>query len=117
VEKDNVAVVWERGKDSSTSVRAPLTAFDTVRVEITRWHQLCGGLAEIQVFRGAENIARGAAATASGSWHATYLPSAVTDGILSSEQVRTGYWLLPGNTAGWVEVDLRTPARRAEGAR
>jgi hypothetical protein len=99
----NVPIEFATGKDTSVTVPAPATTFDAVRVEVTAWHMHGGGLSEIQVFRGEQNLARGGRATASSSIDANYPPQALTDGDTSASR---GYWLLKSNTPGWAEVEL-----------
>ena len=62
---NKVTVPWKRNADTSATVQAPPKRFDRIRVEITRWQGYSGGLAEIEVWRGKENIARGMPAQAS----------------------------------------------------
>ncbi len=99
----NVPIEFATGKDTSVTVPAPATTFDAVRVDVTAWHMHGGGLSEIQVFRGDQNLARGGRATASSSIDTNYPPQALTDGDTSASR---GYWLLKSNTPGWAEVEL-----------
>ena len=107
--QDDVNVVWRRGEDSSTSVALPSVAFTSVKVEITRWQGYSGGLAEVEVWKAGRNIALKRPARASESLDARCGPLCVTDGITSSGNYKRGYWLLPDNRAGWVEVNLAGP--------
>lgn len=100
-------VPWHAGMDPELSVALPRMKFDRVRVEITKWHGPCGGLTEIQVYRGPINIALHAPVVVSGQWDATYPGAALTDGVVSSNEHRKGYWLLPAKAPGWAEVELK----------
>ena len=110
---DPVAVPWKRNADTSATVLAPPRRFDTIRVEVNRWRGYSGGLAEIEVWRGEENIARGMPARASAAADSRTRAAAVTDGVTTSSTYKSGYWLLPDNQAGWVEVSLARPEYRA----
>ena len=110
-EKKGIDVPWKAGANTSATIDVPAgIRFDKVRVEITKWQGLGGGLSEIQVFDGKRNIAERCKATASGFYQdrsGSYPPERVTDGNVSSEVWAQGYWLLPhGGQSGWVEVDL-----------
>jgi hypothetical protein len=102
----NIPIEFKNGKDTSVEIPAPATLFDAVRVEVTAWHQAGGGLSEIQVFRGDQNLAQGGAATASSTLDPNYPPQALTDGNTTSSRAGV-YWLLKGNTPGWAEVALK----------
>jgi len=106
---DKVALPWKRGTDTSATVLAPPKDFDTVRVEVIKWQGYSGGLAEIEVWQGKDNIAIGRPARASASLDSRTLPACVTDGVTTSSVYKDGYWLLPDNQAGWVEVSLARP--------
>ena len=109
---NKVTVPWKRNADTSATVQAPPKRFDRIRVEITRWQGYSGGLAEIEVWRGKENIARGMPARASAAADSRTRAAAVTDGVTTSSTYKNGYWLLPDNQAGWVEVRLARPEYR-----
>ncbi len=102
----NVPLDWAAGKETSLTVTLPKMAFDTVRVEVIQWRGLGGGLGEIQVFRGNDNMALNAQANASAAYDKRFAPSQLTDGITSSHDAAKGYWLLPNSVAGWAEVVL-----------
>jgi hypothetical protein len=99
---------WIAGEPTSTDIPIPKIAFDRIRVEVTKWVQVGGGLAEIEIFQDRwTNIARGCAAKANAIFNNTYPAEAVSDGVKTSYLARNhGFWLLPDHTAGWVEIDL-----------
>ena len=104
--KDGVKLPWRKDKDMSARIDLPSVKFDKVRVEITRWKGYCGGLSEVEVWKGRRNLALGRPATASASFDQRCGPMCVTDGITTSRVYKNGYWLLPDNEAGWVQVDF-----------
>jgi len=109
---DKVAVPWQRNTDTSVAVDVPARPFNRIRVEITKWQGYSGGLAEIEVWQAGRNIAAGKPARASAAADRRTMPAAVTDGITTSSAYKSGYWLLPDNRAGWVEVHLARPEYR-----
>jgi hypothetical protein len=110
----NIPIEFAHGKDTSVAVPAPGTLFDRVRVEVVQWHMHGPGLSEVEVWRGGQNLARGATVTASGTPDPNCPPRAVTDGNTTSINAGT-YWVGDSVKAGWVEVDLGTG--RAPGPR
>jgi hypothetical protein len=104
---NGLRIPWAANKDTFLAVPVPRISADTVRVEIVRWHASGGGLSEVQVFSGKENIAQGRQATVSAKWAGEFSASTLTDGITTSAENMKGYWLLPYGTQGWAEVDLR----------
>jgi hypothetical protein len=105
--KSGLALPFARNHDRSVSLALPPVRFDKVRLEITKWQQLGGGLAEIQVLSTDNgNLAKGCPVMANSQWDELYGPAEVTDGIVSSDTHSVGYWLLPDRTSGWVEIDL-----------
>ncbi|MFH0937755.1 MAG: hypothetical protein V1899_00490 [Planctomycetota bacterium] len=105
-EKKELPVKWESGKDCATELRLPPIAFDRIRVEITKWYSMGGGLAEIEIWKGATNIARGCLVMASSVYRERSTIQSVTDGITTSAHYGKGYWRLSKGAAGWVEVDF-----------
>lgn len=103
--KKDIEMPWARDKDEKIVINYHGPAFDRVRVEITKWQGIGGGLAEIQVYRGEELLSQGKPTRASGSFKSDYAADRVVDGITSSSG-NSGYWLLPANSPGWVEVYL-----------
>ncbi len=104
--KKDVDVNWIASRDASTTIRLPKKSFERIRIEIIEWKGECGGLTELQVFRGQKNIAQGCPVSASAVNHHASGAEAVTDGVLTSARERQGYWLLPMRARGWIEVDL-----------
>jgi hypothetical protein len=74
-----------------------------VRVEITKRHNLGGGLGEIEVFAGTMNIARHCRLTADADFEFKdqHDPSALVDGDTSGS---TGYWLTYDGKDGWASI-------------
>ena len=107
---DKVDLPWAQNKDTFAVVNAPAIQFDVVRVEITKWRGYSGGLAEIEIWRGGKNVALRKPARASASADGRTTSVRVTDGVTTSVVYKNGYWLLPDNKAGWVEISLARPA-------
>ncbi|HJT31028.1 MAG TPA: NPCBM/NEW2 domain-containing protein [Pirellulales bacterium] len=109
--QDQIALPWSAERDENVSINVPNLRFDRVRVEITKWEQASGGLAEIEVYRGEANLARGCPATACAQLNSRFTADKLTDGIV------TGYfdsfWLLPDRMPGWAEIDLSLAEPRA----
>jgi hypothetical protein len=106
---DRVEIDWKADADTKASVKVPKLSFspDRVRVTILEWIGNGGGLAEIELLRNGTNIARACEASASGVKQAErFPPRKVIDGITSSKDNFVGYWLLPDNKAGWIELKL-----------
>lgn len=104
---NDLALVWEPNGDLKTSLELPRTAFDRIRVEVTQWKDVCGGLAEIEILDGERNLARNAKVSASAAVYPAYAPDRIVDGITSSKTFEQGYWQLPERTPGWIELELR----------
>ncbi|HET6884539.1 MAG TPA: protein kinase [Pirellulales bacterium] len=105
--KSALEVPWSPGEDRSVAIDLPPKRFDRVRVEVTKWQNRGGGLAEIQILSAdGRNLALDCPAVASGIADNGRSGRHVTDGILSSQAERVGYWLLPDQRRGWVEIDL-----------
>lgn len=111
--QSRLAIEWKANQDISLTIQLPTILFDRVRVEVVEWHGIGGGLSEIEVFAGTQNIAKGGAVTASGYVRSTvpgtqdlFQPAFLTDGTTTSGASYKGYWCLPNNTAGWAEIEL-----------
>lgn len=108
-------VVWTRKalrltrKVPNNPVRVPNVMFDKVRVEVARWTGVGGGLAEVQVFLGKENVALARPCEVSS---VETLPmhlddvNALTDGIIKPVKVGEGYWIPEEKTKASVTVNL-----------
>lgn len=101
--KSNCALAWSPTEDAPTELALPNLLFTKVRVEVTKWRGLGGGLTEVQVMERETNIAKGGRVAASAAFDNTFAPGGVVDGVLTSEKVG-GFWLLPTNQPGWIEV-------------
>src|SRR5687767_8640072 len=107
----NVKVDWSKTEDRATVIPYKLAAktkIARIKVEVTKWHHRCGGLAEIQVFRGGELVSEDSFATASSENMKNDLrtPMTLTDGNTSSSKELHGYCILANDVPGWFEVDL-----------
>ncbi len=104
---DEIEVAWQPNADASTTVDLPGHRFDRLRVEITAWHGRGGGLAELQLFDGETEIARGCPARANSSLSERHRAATINDGITSSANF--GFWILPNGVGGWIEIDVSRP--------
>ena len=107
----NVKVEWSKTEDKATIIPykvSPNTKIARIKVEVTKWHHRCGGLAEIQVFRNDELISEDSFATASSENMKNDLrtPMTLTDGNTSSARELHGYCILANDVPGWFEVDM-----------
>jgi hypothetical protein len=109
--RTGIPIEFKQGKDTSVEIQPPALLFDAVRVEVVQWHMHGGGLAEVEVFRGEQNLARGGKVTASSVVDANYPAQALTDGNTTSARAGV-YWLLESNKPGWAEVQLNTGGGR-----
>ncbi|HEX7375941.1 MAG TPA: NPCBM/NEW2 domain-containing protein [Pirellulales bacterium] len=101
--RDAIEIAWSPETAESVAIEIPPLRFDRVRVEITKWEQVRGGLAEIEVFQGDRNLARGCPTTGA-RWTSEWGTVKLTDGNTTSSH--DGYWLLHDTTSGWAEIDL-----------
>ncbi|HEX8915073.1 MAG TPA: hypothetical protein VF796_22165, partial [Humisphaera sp.] len=106
---DGLEIGWVPNRDVSLAVPIPQVSFDTVRVEIVKWVDGNGSLAEVQVMKDGRNVALGAKVTASAAITPNFHGGLLTDGITTSAQQEKGYWLLPVRTPGWAEIHLQPP--------
>ena len=108
---DAVKLDWEAGEDTEATVEIPAQWFgiDRLRITILEWKGFGGGLAEVELFRGGRNLARSARVVASSFFQKDDRFSAqrAIDGITSSSQMFSGYWLLPDETEGYLDIFLK----------
>ncbi|HEV3004071.1 MAG TPA: NPCBM/NEW2 domain-containing protein, partial [Pirellulales bacterium] len=105
-QKEGVQLPWAPNQDLSVELKLPEVKFDRLRIAVTPREGQWGGLAEVQVMRGGENVALGCPTFDSGNFDDRRGGGRVTDGIASSAVDTIGYWLLPHQGPGWVEIDL-----------
>ena len=106
--RDNVEIPWEAGKSANLVVEVPGIKADTLRVEISSWHEKRGGLAEIEVHdKVGVNLATGGSVKSSDDSSSGRLgAAALIDGNYDSPSEEAGYWLLPEGKEGWAEIQL-----------
>ena len=104
--KADIAIPWEAFQDRSATVELPKLEFDSVRVDVDTWHGPGGGLSEVQIFRGEENIALACPVIDSQSISEDFRAERAVDGIVRPRHQGIGYWLLPDGIAGWIEIDV-----------
>ncbi len=104
--KRRIDLKWQAEAESRIELVLPTVPYTAVRVEITEWVANGGGLSEVELWRNGENIAPNASVHASASWSDLYAAQKVVDGIKTSAQMNVGYWVLPNNTPGWVDLDF-----------
>ncbi len=103
--KDAVDMDWSPDDEKKTTVPVPTSLrFDRVRVEVVKWENHGGALAEIEVLHNRRNLALGCPAVGFTTFGPQYTPARLTDGDMTS--YHEGAWLLPDNSRGWAEVDL-----------
>jgi len=98
-----VELPFKRDQESFVMLRPKRIRADQVRVEITKHHNRGGGLGEIEVFCGHENIAAGCEPLVDAYWELNeqFVPSKLVDGDRSGA---TGYWLTDNDKDGWAVV-------------
>jgi len=104
--RDNINIGWSPDNDVATTLIIPSIKEGTIRIEVTGWVNMGGGLSEVELIQNGVNLARGAKVTASGFLTADTSPATLTDGIKSSAVHTKGYWLLPNKVAGWAEIEF-----------
>lgn len=103
---NDLKIPWVADRDMYLAVPIPRLVADTVRVEIVQRHGNSGGLAEIEVFSGKENIARNCPVATSGNADEARSGKSLTDGVTTSGEHQKGYWILPDGQSGWAEIQL-----------
>ena len=111
----DIQLAWDSIRPETTRVFLPSVTFDRVRIDIKQWFGGGGGLAEVAIMDRHTNLAQGASANASAVFDERFVAAKVTDGISDSAKMGRGYWLLPGNTPGWIEIQLPRPIEVTDG--
>ena len=100
-----LAMPWEEKVDKRLAIPLPpKLVFDRVRVKVLSWHGMGGGLSEIQLMGNGKNLLAKWAPSASDWYDERFDADRVIDGITSSADFGKGYWLLPDNAPGWIEL-------------
>jgi hypothetical protein len=101
--KDAVAIPWTANKPAYVMLRPKHIRADQVRVDISKRHDLGGGLGEIQVFAGRLNVGRHCQPSADADLGGKdqHDPAALVDGDTSGN---TGYWLTYDGKDGWASI-------------
>jgi hypothetical protein len=111
-------VVWQQSnvkldrRQASTDVALPVVMFDEVAVEVAKWSGDGGGLAEVEVYVGKENVAlHRPCKVISTEGQPAHLNAqeALTDGVTAPGQNGAGYWLAEAKKKGAVRIDLLGP--------
>lgn len=107
---DRMEIEWSADADTKVAVKIPKQNFaiDRVRVTVLEWYAGGGGLAELELMRGGENIAPKCAVAVSAFLQndQRFGAKRLTDHITSSKDFTVGYWLLPNEKSGWAELKL-----------
>ena len=102
---------WAEKSDEHLDIALPSKlTFDRVRIEVLSWRGAGGGLSEIQIISKGKNLLAKWKSSASESYSDTFDTSKVIDGITTSANYGKGYWLLPDNTNGWIELTSESTA-------
>lgn len=106
---NDIKIPWEAGEDSSVTINVPSVQADKLRIEIVGTVKGSGGLAEVEYWKDGKNLAKKRRVTVSSVWENDehFVGDKLTDGITTSKEHETGYWLAPDNEAGWAEIQLR----------
>lgn len=108
-----VRVGWAREKSVATRVPLPKKAFNRLRLEVTAGTVYHGaGLSEIELLHRGKNLAGAAIATASDNYSSSSgqglcAASMINDGITQVPTQGPGYWMLPDQNCGWIELEWR----------
>jgi hypothetical protein len=117
---EETPIPWKANSDEKVELKLPDQEFHTLRVDVAPMEGKHAGLAEVQIFRGAENLASGAPVRANSWYNDQYHASLITDGITGSNKYLVGYWLCEHGSQPYVELDvglIHTPAGAAYRAR
>jgi hypothetical protein len=106
-ERKDVEIPWEENKSANRVIQVPSKKADSLKVEITAWHEKGGGLSEIEVLdKTGTNLGFRGLVKTSADRKAAQGGSTLIDGIYDSPTEETGYWLLPEGQEGWAEITL-----------
>jgi hypothetical protein len=103
---ENQELKWSKNNAEVTKVDLPYIVYDSIKIEFIDWHGLGAGLSEIQLLVNKQNILTPKMITVSSSLDDRYGKQNLTDNILNSSLHAAGYWLLPANEKGWLEIKL-----------
>lgn len=107
---DPVAMNWSSSEDVKTTVPIPAQRFgiDQIRITILDWINQGGGLAEIELLNDGVDIMKGCKVSVSAFYENDdrYAKERLTDGIKTSRNHGSGYWLLPNEKRGTVTIEL-----------
>jgi len=105
VSQKSISLKWKPAAPASTTLRIRRQRVDAIRVDVTKYRGLGGGLGEVEVYDGSINISRYTSAVGSQYFHNEhkYHPNQVTDGNSSGHR---GFWILPDGKTGWVMIDF-----------
>lgn len=108
--QEKLGLPWHPNKDDKAAVVIPaqLDRIDEIRVTITEWIGSGGGLAEVEVYKNDKNITTVCKVSVSASLDDRFTADKLVDGVTTSAATYSGYWLLPDNTSG--DVDIKLPA-------
>ncbi len=100
-------VPWAAGADQRLDIPLPRKVmFDRVRVAVLSWQGQGGGLSEMQLMSNGVNLLANWKPSASETYDPVYFDAdRIIDGITTSRNFAKGYWLLPNNTTGWIELN------------
>ncbi len=100
-------VPWVAGTDQRLDIPLPRKVmFDRVRVAVLSWQGQGGGLSEMQLMSNGVNLLAKWKPSASETYDPVYFDAdRIIDGITTSKNFAKGYWLLPNNTTGWIELN------------
>jgi hypothetical protein len=107
---DAFKLLWRPNQDNKSSLSIPVpstaTGIDAFKISITEWVKLGGGLAEVQVFKNDKEITSDCKIAASASFDSRYTADKLTDKVTTSKTKDVGYWLLPDNKPGFIDIKL-----------
>lgn len=95
-------------------LRPKVSRIDEIRIDITKHQPNGGGLSEIEVFVGRENVALGCQPYAESQWenHADAAPAKLVDGDTSGKWAT--FWIADHLHAGWAAIPLTVSLKGAK---